>query len=71
MSGAVRKTNLPVSRLVGAVSNCAYAVRLDEDKKNNSVKFAIDTSAVENRAYTYVSRKIEMVQMTTFNEPMY
>ena len=27
-TGQVRKTKLPFSRLVGAVSNCAYAVRL-------------------------------------------
>ena len=27
--GAVRKTKLPFYRLVGAVSNCAYAVRLE------------------------------------------
>ena len=28
-TGAVRKTKLPFYRLVGAVSNCAYAVRLE------------------------------------------
>ena len=28
-TGAIRKTNRPFYRLVGAVSNCAYAVRLE------------------------------------------
>ena len=28
-TGAVRKTKIPPYRLVGAVSNCAYAVRLE------------------------------------------
>ena len=28
-TGAVRKTKLPFYRLVGAVSNCAYSVRLE------------------------------------------
>ena len=28
-TGAVRKLHVPFSRLVGAVSNCAYAVRLE------------------------------------------
>ena len=28
-TGEVRKTKLPVYRLVGAVSNCAYSVRLE------------------------------------------
>ena len=28
-TGAVRRPHLPFSRLVGTVSNCAYAVRLE------------------------------------------
>ena len=28
-TGAVRKLHVPFSRLVGTVSNCAYAVRLE------------------------------------------
>ena len=28
-TGGVRKTKLPFHRLVGAVSNCAYSVRLE------------------------------------------
>ena len=56
-TGAVRKQCLPFSRLVGTVSNCAYAVRLETEPTGGEsvylfLKFTITTMSEETYSGT-------------------
>ena len=51
-TGAVRKTKLPFHRLVGAVSNCAYSVRLETAPTGPDNKFTPIYRGDRNRGVT-------------------
>ena len=67
-SGAVRKPHLPFYRLVGTVSNCAYAVRLETAPTGGASVYLF-------LEFTIVSRIIHQIQVamsrqTSLRQPL-